>query len=175
MKRIRIFLLIASFMLLPGCSGQKALTAQDIDFVFSCKADVVSPNGNFTCAVNRAGRRDASVAILSGSGSGLKWDWNGNGFHLTYLGLSAESEACTLPDKSFASTLVDALDCAEQPDALKSVGDNVFSGSMDGSSFTVTADGNTGEMRTLSVPSRGLTATFRNFGEPSFSSDSKSA
>ncbi len=163
MKRMRILALLVCFFLVPGCSGHKTVTAENIDYVFSCKIDVVSRNGNFICSFDRTGRRDASVEVLSGSGKGLKWNWNGDGFRQSYLGLSAESETCVLPKKSFASTLVDALDCAEQPGALKNAGDNVFSGSMDGGSYTIAADGSTGKIRTLSVPDCDLTVTFRDF------------
>lgn len=176
MKRICAIFFLACFLLLSGCSsGGKALNAEDIDFVFSCKIDVASQDGNYTCAFERAGRRDATVEILSGSGKGLKWYWSGNGFHQTYLGLSAENEICVLPDKSFASTLVNALDCAEQPGTLKSTGNNTFSGSMDGGSFTITADGGTGEIRNFSMSDRNLKITFHDFKEPDDSGSSKTA
>jgi hypothetical protein len=167
MKRIVTFLVAAWLLLLSGCSsGQKTLAAQDIDFVFSCKIDVTSPSGNLTCSFDRAGRQSAAIAVLSGNGSGLKWYWNGDGFRQTYFGLSAGSETCVLPEKSFASTLVKALDCAEQPGTLDSVGENAFSGSINGCAFTITADGNTGKIRTLSVPDRSLTVTFHDFSKP---------
>lgn len=167
MKRVCILFLLACLLLPAGCSaGGKTLTPKGIDFVFSCKIDVVSRDGNFTCALDREGKRDASVAILSGNGEGLKWYWNGNGFRQTYRGLSVESESCVLPEKSFASALVDALDSAEQPGALKASGGNVFSGSMGGGTFTIAADGSAGKIRTLSMPNRGLTVTFRDYAEP---------
>lgn len=165
MKRIVIFLLLFCSLFLSACSGEKRITAKDIDFVFSCKIDVVSQNEKYTCEFYRTGCQDASVEVLSGNGKGLKWIWNGNGFNQNYLGLSAENKTCVLPDKSFASTLVDALDSAEKPEALKSAGNNVFSSNINGGTFTITVDGNTGEIRSLVMPNRSLTITFRDFSE----------
>ncbi len=171
MKRIIIFLLLFCSLFLSACSGEKCITAKDIDFVFSCKIDVVSQNEKYICSFRRTGCRNASAEVLSGNGKGLKWLWNGNGFSQNYLGLLAENETCVLPQKSFASTLVDALDCAEKPEALKSAGNNVFSGSIDGGTFTITVDGNTGEIRSLCMPDRDLAVTFHDFSETAFSGD----
>lgn len=169
MKRIRFFALFACFLLFSGCSaGEKTLSPKEIDFVFSCKIDVVSRDGSFTCSMNRAGKRDASVTILSGNGEGLSWRWSGNAFRQAYRGLAVESETCVLPEKSFAAALVEALDSAEQPGTLAQTGKNFFSGSMGGGTFTISADGATGRMKTLAVPERGLTFTFHDYDEPAF-------
>jgi hypothetical protein len=169
MKRIFVLFLLSCLLLVPGCSaGHKTMAPEEIDFVFSCKIDVASRDGNFTCAFNRAGKRDASVAILSGSGEGLKWYWSGNTFRQTYNGLSAENETCVLPEKSFASVLVNALDLAEQRGTLKRTDGNAFSGSMDGGTFTITADGNTGKIVAFSMPDRSLNITFRDYDEPAY-------
>lgn len=168
MKRAAVFLLTFCLLFLAACSGGKQLKAEDINFVFSCKADVVTQNGKFTCAVERAGMSSASVEILSGSGAGLKWYWNGDGFRQTYCGLSAESTSCVLPEESFAAAIVNAFDSAQQPGALENVEGNIFSGSMKGGSFTLTADGSTGNPVELSIPGRDLTVTFSAFTKPAF-------
>lgn len=169
MKRAAVFLLTLCLLIFAGCSpGQRQLKAEDINLVFSCKADITTPDGKFTCAVERAGLQSASVEILSGSGAGLKWYWNGDAFRQTYRGLNAESPACVLPEQSFASALVEAFDCAQQPGALERVDGNVFSGSMKDGTFTVSADGGTGNVTELSVPGRNLTASFHDFTEPAF-------
>lgn len=120
MKKFFLVCLTAFLMLAAGCSsGGKALSAQDIDFTFSCKVDVSSPVGNYSCAFSRAGMENASVEIISGNGNGLKWYWNGGNFNQTYCGLSAGSENCVLPCNSFALMLVKTVDGASQPGALK--------------------------------------------------------
>lgn len=171
MKRIFAALLVCCLLSLSGCSAaQKQLKPDDLNYVFSCQADITTPNGSYTCAIERAGLHSASVEILSGSGTGLKWYWNGDGFRQTYEGMTDESPACDLPDNSFASLIVNALDCAQQPNALESAGGNVFRGSMEGNSFAVTADGNTGNITQLTVSDLNITAVFRNFTKPAFES-----
>lgn len=167
MRFARVLGLLVAFLLLGGCSSpQKALEAKDIDFTFSCKMDVSCSGENYVCAFERAGRKDASVEILSGKGQGLKWYWNGGGFCQSYRGLSAESETCTLPDGAFAAEVVKALDCAESPNALEKMPDNTFSGTMSGCGFTLTADGGTGRLQTLAVPDWSITVRFHDFREP---------
>lgn len=164
MRRILLASLMMSLLLLFGCSsGGKTLQAQDIDFTFSCKIDVTCPTGNPICSFNRAGQKNASIEVLSGSGKGLKWYWSGDGFTQTYYNLSAKSDNCVLPEGSFASLLVKMLDCAEKPGTLESTGNNVFSGSLNGCNFTLTADGNTGNIQTLSVPDWNVTVKFHDF------------
>lgn len=167
MKKFLLVCLTAFLMLAAGCSsGGKALSAQDIDFTFSCKADVSSPAGNYLCAFSRAGMENASVEIVSGNGKGLKWYWNGGNFNQTYCGLSAGSESCVLPCSSFASMLVKTVDGASQPGALKKSGDNVFAGSLNGYNFTLAADGKTGKIQSLDIPTPGFSFRFHDFKEP---------
>lgn len=167
MRRIILFLLAACVLLLSGCSsGAKPVAAKDIDFVFSCKADVTTSAGNYLCAVSRAGRTDASVEILTGAGSGLKWCWNGSSFCQTYRSLTAESGACTLPKSSFASILVHVLDCAETPGALQDLGGGSFTGHLEDCVFTLAADGRNDKIQSVSVPDWNLKFQFHDYSEP---------
>lgn len=163
---LSVCMVILCLVFLFACSStQREIQAQDINFTFACKIDAACPNGNIVCSFNRAGQKDAAIEILSGSGKGMKWYWSGDGFTQTYQSLSAKSENCVLPECSFASLLVKALDCAEKPNALESSGGNVFSGSMNGCNFTLTVDGSTGNLQTLSVPDWNVTIKFHDFEE----------
>jgi hypothetical protein len=169
MKRIFAFFLVCCLLAFSGCSaGQKQISPKDLNFDFSCQADVTTPNGNYTCAIERAGLNSVSVEIISGSGAGLKWYWNGDGFRQTYKGLTDESQTCDLPENSFASVIVKILDWAQQSNALESVGDNVFRGNVEGASFAITADGDTGNITQLTVSDLNLTAAFHDFTQPAF-------
>ncbi len=148
-----------------GCSAGKAFKAEDLDFTFSCEADIACGGQKYTCAVRREGPGSASVEIVSGGPAGLAWYWNGDGFSQTYEGLSDESETENLPEGSFASLLVRTLDGAERTGALTSSGKNEFTGSAEGCAFSLTADPGTGLPLTLSVPSWDLEVRFYNFDE----------
>ena len=171
MKRIFAALLVCCLLLFSGCSAaQKQLKPEDLNFVFSCQADITTQNGSYTCAIERAGLHSVSVEVLSENGTGLKWYWNGDGFRQTYQGMTEESPTCDLPDNSFASLIVNVLDCAQQPNALESAGGNVFRGNLKGNSFAISADGNTGNIIQLTVSDYNITAAFRNFTKPAFES-----
>lgn len=158
---------ILCFAFFFGCSaGGKTVRAEDVNYVFSCKADVTCANGTLTCAFRRAGQQDATVEILSGSGKGLKWYWSGDGFTQTYQNLSARSETCVLPEGSFAPFLVEALDYAEKAGTLESRGDNVFTGSLNGRGFSLTVDGKTGNIQNFSAPDWNFEIKFHDFEEP---------
>ncbi len=160
------------FLILFGCSiGEPKIQPKDIDFVFSCKADVSAGGQSFTVELNRAGPMNATVKVVSGSGSGLAWYWNGQSFAQTYQGLSAESGKCVFPQGAFASVLVDALDEAGKQDALTRVGGNVFSGSCEDGDYTLTADGSTGDITQISVPGWKISAKLYGYDQPTLSTD----
>ncbi|HBG55451.1 MAG TPA: hypothetical protein DEB16_01790 [Ruminococcaceae bacterium] len=164
-KRLAAGAAVLCLLFLCACAGGKALKAEDLDFTFSCEADISCKGGNFTCSFRRGGARSASVEILSGGAAGLAWYWGGDGFTQTYAGLAEKKSAVPLPESSFASVLVRALNSAERPGALTSSGRNEFTGRAEGMAFSLTADPQTGLPQTLAVPSWGLEAKFHDFDE----------
>jgi hypothetical protein len=169
MKRILAVFLVCCLLSFAGCSaGQKQISPKDLNLVFSCQADITTPSGKYTCAIERAGLRSVSIEILSGDGAGLKWFWNGDGFRQTYQGLEDESQTCDLPENSFASVIVRILDWVQQTNALESVDGNVFRGNMEGTSFAITADGSTGNITQLMVSDLNIDAEFHDFTQPAF-------
>lgn len=175
MRRILLAgtVMLCLLFLFACSSSQKTIQAQDIDFEFSCKADVACFDNQLICLFSRAGQKDATIEILSGSGKGLKWYWSGDSFTQTYRNLSAKSDNCVLPEGSFASLMVKVLDYAEKPGTLENAGDNVFSGSLNGCSFSLTVDGNTGYIQTLSVPDWNVTVKFHDFEGETLQTDTQ--
>ena len=169
MRRLVAACAAVLLLLSSGCSAEPKIQPNEIDFVFACKADVSAAGQNFTVELNRGGLQNATVKIVSGSGSGLAWYWNGQNFTQTYQGLSAESGGCVLPKGAFAPVLVDVLDEAEKTDALTRVGGNVFSGSCSDGGYTLTADGSTGCITQLSVPGWNLSAKLYGYDRPALS------
>ena len=171
MRRIPAALAAVFFLFLCACSGGPKIRPEDIDFVFSCKADVSAAGQSFTVELNRGGPQNATVKIVSGSGSGLAWYWNGQNFTQTYQGLSAESSQCVLPQGAFASVLVDTLDDAEKQGALTRAGGNVFSGTSEDGDYTLTADGSTGNITQIAVPGWNISAKLYGYDQPTLSTD----
>lgn len=172
MRRILAAAAAGLLVLLCGCSANEPkIQPKDIDFVFSCKADVSAGGQNFTVELNRGGPQNATVKIVSGSGSGLAWYWNGQNFTQTYQGLSAESGRCVLPQGAFASVLVDTLDEAEKTETLTRVGGNVFSGSSKDGDYTLTADGSTGDITQIAVPGWNISVKLYSYDQPTLSTD----
>lgn len=172
MRRVLAASAAVLLLLFCGCSaGAGKIQPEEITFIFSCKADVSAAGGNFTVAFGRAGPRNATVKVVSGSGSGLAWYWNGQNFTQTYQSLSAESGQCVLPEGSFALALVDTLDEAEKTGALTRVSGNVFSGASRDGDFTLTADGSTGNITQITVPGWGITAKLYDYDQPALSTD----
>lgn len=158
-------ILFASFLLLflVACSQKQPIDASDIDFLFSCKADVTSGGQTVSCSFCRMGAEDSDLQILSGGAAGMGYDWDGDGFTLTYQGLAAKSESCVLPDTSFESVLVRAVDAAAKPGTLTWTHGNEFSGTIGGDDFTLTVDPQTGQILTLTVPNMGVGAKFHDY------------
>lgn len=164
MKRsIRILTLFFCLTLLSGCAGQHPMKASDLDFTFLCKIEA-SGNGQSTvCSFSRSGPENAEMKVLSGSSAGMGFDWAGDGFTLTYQGLAAKSETCVLPDTSFEAVLVRVLDEAQKPGVLTWTHGNEFSGSAGGDDFVLTANPNSGQIQTVSVPGMGVLVKFYDY------------
>lgn len=162
----------AMLAFLCACSGSETrIRPEDIDYVFSCKADISAAGQTCTAELDRGGPGVATVKIVSGAGDGLAWYWNGENFTQTYQGLSAESETCVLPKGAFAAVLVDVLDESEKQSALTRVGGNVFSGSCGDGDFTLTADGSTGCVTQIDVPGWSISAKLYDYDRPTLSDD----
>ena len=86
--------------------------------------------------------------------------WSGEGFSVTYAGLEVQSATCTLPQSDFAVILQQTLDYASRSDVLTPGENGAFSGSFDGCDFSLTADAETGQIQTLSIPQKEFTAQF---------------
>lgn len=171
MRKVCLTAMAFLFLLAAGCSAGRQLKAEDLIFTFSCKTDIVCAEESATCSYSRSGMEAAELSVLSGHAQGLGCLWNGDGFSLTYLGLAAQSSACILPDGSYASVLVKTMDAAAQNGALTWTHGCEFSGNAAGYDFTLTADPDTGRIKTLSVPDRDFQATFYDYEQKALEAD----
>ena len=130
-------------------------------FHFSCKAEITSGETQVSCELDRTGPGILRVSIVKPDDlSGMDYYWSGEGFSVAYAGLEAQSDACTLPQNNFALILQQTLDYACRPDVLTAGQDGVFSGSFDGCDFSLTANAETGQIESLSIPQKEFTAQF---------------
>nr|WP_319488160.1 hypothetical protein [uncultured Caproiciproducens sp.] len=146
----------------PACKAQE-IKAADINFSFHCIADIDYNGEKITCGLNRDAPGRASVQFLSGDLNGLTCDWSGEGFSISYSGLSAKSDDCVLPDTSFAVILLQILDYAEKSDSLIETHGDELSGTMNEINFTMTAEKSTGLIKTISIPQKNLTAKLHDY------------
>ena len=165
MRRIVIAAAAAFVMVLfAGCGSHENIKAGSINFTFDCKADVTSPQGNMSYLLDRDGAAETSLQVLSGLSKGLCWYWDGDGFSATYKGLAVKSGECVLPDDSPANIMVRVLSAAEKDGALTASGNGEFAGSTDdGTDFTLTADSETCNINTVSVPDYGIKVKFYDY------------
>jgi hypothetical protein len=164
MKRsIRILAFFFCLTLLSGCAGQHPMKASDLDFTFFCKIKASCSGQNTVCSFSRSGPEDAEMKVLEGGSAGMGFDWSGDGFTLTYQGLAAKSEKCVLPDTSFEAVLVRVLDEAQKPGVLTWTHGNEFSGNAGGDDFLLTADPNSGQIQTVSVPGMGVSVQLYDY------------
>ena len=162
MRRIAVMLISVLFLFVfSGCVHQE-LKAEEIDFVFHCKADIVCDQQKVTCELRRTAPGIESVRIISGDLNGLMYDWSGENFSVSYSGLIAKSDDCVLPKTSFISILRQTLDYAAKSGTLTRTHGNEFSGNLNDSDFTVTTNG-TGQIQKVSIPHRGITADLYNY------------
>ncbi|MVB10646.1 hypothetical protein CAFE_13420 [Caprobacter fermentans] len=169
MRRNMIAAAAALCLLLGGCAKSR-IGVEDLDFQLDCKANVHYSGGSVTCSFQRLGPENAALEILSGGPEGLCWNWNGDGFTATFQGLAAGGKDCVLPQDSFAAVMVHTLDQAEKPGSLIPTHDNEFSGNA-GYDYTLTADPETGKIKTLSVPDCNVTVDFYDYAEKTIEVD----
>ena len=152
MRRAALFLLPLLACLLSACTAAvQPLEPADLVFHFSCKAEITSGETQVSCEVDRTGPGILRVSIVEPDDlSGMDYYWSGEGFSVAYAGLEAQSDACTLPQNNFAC----------RPDVLTAGQDGVFSGSFDGCDFSLTANAETGQIESLSIPQKEFTAQF---------------
>ena len=156
-------LAFAVVLTFAGCSAvQEMVKPADPVFLFTCRAQVQAAGQEITCTFTRSEGEMASIGILSPQEiQGLSYDWTGTGFSVSYAGVTETSAECTLPGDSFAPVLVKAMNAAAREGGLSQGEEgNSYAGSFDGKGFTLTADPQTGNILTLSVPSSGISAEF---------------
>lgn len=162
MRKAALFLLALFPFLFTACAAAvQPLEPVDLLFTFSCKAEITAGETQVSCEVDRTGPGVLRVSILQpGDLSGMDYYWSGDGFTVAYAGLEAQSAVCTLPQTNFALTLQQTLDYACRVDVLTAGEDNTFTGSFDGCDFSLTADAQTGQIQTLSIPQKSFHAQF---------------
>ena len=162
MRKAVLFLLALFPFLLTACAtAVQPLKPADLLFTFSCKAKIAVGETQAACEVSRTGPGILRVSVLQPEDiSGMGYYWSGDGFTVSYAGLEAQSAACTLPQSNFALILQQTLDYAGRGDVLTPGESGMFTGSFDGCDFSLTADTETGQIQTLSIPQKDFTAQF---------------
>lgn len=156
-------LLAVGVMGLSGCTpGQSAQPLDSADLVFSmdCPAEIRVGEQTYQGVFRYDPSQIASLTLESPDAlRGWACFWEGDGFRMTYEGLSVQEPECPLPG-GVAVSLVETLNAAQKTDRLLPLGNGVFQGQWQDASFTLTADPKTGAITALSLPRYELEAVF---------------
>jgi hypothetical protein len=162
-KSIAAIIGILLIFVFSGCAKQD-IKAEEIDFIFNCKANVTFEGQKLTCQLNRTAPEIINIQIISGDLNGLIYDWDGEGFSISYSGITAKSENSVLPKAAFAEIIKQTLDCACKDGALTKTHGNEFAGKYNDMDFTIATDGN-GQISKITIPQRGITAELYEYTE----------
>ncbi len=162
-KMTALFLILILIFAFSGCAKQD-ISPEEIGFNFNCKADVTIDDQKLTCRLNRSAPEIISIQIISGDLNGLLYNWDGEGFSISYSGITAKSDNCMLPKTAFAEALKQILDCACKEGALTKTHGNEFSGKYNGLDFTIATDGS-GQIKKITIPKQGITAELYEYTE----------
>lgn len=165
MRRTAIFLFAILMVFSCTACSSKNIQPADLAFTFHCKANITAGGEKIKSDFHYTAPGIASIQLLSGDLNGLNYYWSGGDFTISYVGLSAKSEACVLPQNSFVVVLLQTLDYAQQEGALTKQKGRELSGSFNGIDFTITADSTTGHIQTISVPGKGLHAELYEYAD----------
>ena len=147
--------------LLCGCGEgflSKTVKPEDLQFTFDCPAVIQTEDQSWECYVfhNLAQKTEITVTD-SGSMNGLQYRQNGTEISLLYDGMEYAAKKELFPQTCCFSQIADVLNGAQAYETLIPLGQNMFSCSVNGKAFRITADQ---EGRILELSTGMLTATF---------------
>lgn len=143
-----------------GSFPEKQMTAADLVFSLDGEVKITMGDSIYTGAFQYDPTKVAHLTVESPEAlKGLSYFWKGDGFQMTYEGLSVNAKDCPL-DSGFAPLLIQALNTAQQTERLMPTEKNSFQGQNGDMQFTVTADPSTGKIQSVSIPKYDFLATF---------------
>lgn len=157
MRRLLALMVMLGMLCLPGCT-EKRMTQEELLLSFCCRVSVEYAGETYDCRIERQGPGVVTVRT-----SLIGYHWQGEFFSQTCAGLESVSESCPLPESSFAVQLNRYLDALHKNGSLTAVAPSSFEGSLEGKTYTVEADPETGQLRELTVPQMGFTARFYEY------------
>ena len=163
--RLRL-LAVAAIMavVVAGCGAKK--TTEPRTEHFSCRADIQYKDLAITADLGRTERGTLRLAVTAPETlEGLTMTLDGETVTVAFGSVSFPITAETLPVSGLGRGLLDALDAIAAMDVSPAAGktEATLSGSGQNGTFTLTIDPATGALRSLSIPSLPLTATFTDF------------
>lgn len=147
-----------------GCAGKRAAPPQTADF--SCNAHIVYKDLALEAELSRSDRGLLTVTFTApATVKGLSMQWDGEKVNLSVGGIGYSLDPAALPESGLGNGLIDVLDTVASADLSPTLAgsDARLTGSGKNGSFTLLSDPITGALRSLSVPSLPLEATFTDF------------
>lgn len=146
MKKWLIPLLVAVVcVMLCGCEGglslQKEISPEELQLTFDCPAEIRLGETVYPCRISHDITQRTQIT-LTGEGvlQGMQYERSGDGTAVSYQSLTYEVRETGFPADSCFLVIADVLDYAQSYVNLEAVGDNTFTGSVNGNAFQITAD-----------------------------------
>ena len=163
-KLISVFLCCFMLLALPACKNKNIEKSSDIENTFESNVKINYGKNEYECELSHTPEHVNIVKILKPDNlRGLTFSWEDGVCEVSWHDLKCEFSKNILPDSSFISGIIDALNTISSSDSLEACsgeGDyKIFKGNCEAGNFQISVDKN-GNIKNLSVPEKGIDAEF---------------
>lgn len=172
-KYIRIlicFALIFCTALFAGCGKEQSGRTDRppaIPAAFTADVEADTPIQNFKAQLEYRGLTDCVLRFTQpATMNGVCMIWNGQTVRMQYKGVGFDVDVSKFPQSAIGSDIINSVNAAVKAENLKieKTGEDwSYSGSTKSGSFTIIQDGNTGFIRSISLPDNKVQILFTNF------------
>lgn len=163
-------LLLALLLIAAGfcaCNGATVENPPDLTRGFTCNADIKYGDVVLSAGINRVGSGAWDVEVMEpASLKGMKLTYQNGDVSVSYLGMTITLPEDSLPVKTAAGLLFDALDNAAEGTGTSFTqnGDTIsVNGSTGDNKYALTLDKKSGALLSFSMPNFALDAAFKDF------------
>lgn len=161
MKRWLLGCLCLLVLILGGCRSKTATEVKASDF--SCAFEATLGDTVFGGTLTRYTVGTLELTFdKPETVDGLTASWDGETVHLRFYGLSFDVDADSFPEQALGEALVGALDAVMRGETSQTTQDGMLTvnGELDGVTYTLVCDGDSGLPRQFSVPEYALQVNF---------------
>ena len=151
---------VLAVCMLGGCGASSDETKEPVTDGFSCAAQITYGEMELTARLSRTAEETFTVSFESPKSlKGVTVGLSGTDMTLELGGMSVAVPTERVPQRALILCLARVLE-ADQPTGLRTEDGYVIEGEVEGESYTMVCDPDSGLPRSLTVPSQELTVTF---------------